>query len=136
MIRRPPRSTLFPYTTLFRSLATVFLDKIHIDDPVGAVPVHLANGIWGTLAVGIFGRKALGLARDGLLHGGGFTQLKIQALGVVTAALFVGIVMFVVFKLIDKFIGLRVSREEELKGLDITQHGMESYAGFEIYTTK
>ncbi|HDZ76695.1 MAG TPA: ammonium transporter [Candidatus Omnitrophica bacterium] len=117
-------------------LATVFLDKIHIDDPVGAVPVHLANGIWGTLAVGIFGRKALGLARDGLLHGGGFTQLKIQALGVVTAALFVGIVMFVVFKLIDKFIGLRVSREEELKGLDITQHGMESYAGFEIYTTK
>ncbi|MCD4779626.1 MAG: ammonium transporter, partial [Candidatus Omnitrophica bacterium] len=61
-------------------VGTVFLDKIHIDDPVGAVPVHMMNGIWGTLAVGVFGRKSLGLARDGLLHGGGFTQLGIQAL--------------------------------------------------------
>ncbi|MFH1459395.1 MAG: ammonium transporter [Candidatus Omnitrophota bacterium] len=117
-------------------LGTVFLDKIQIDDPVGAVPVHAMNGIWGTLAVGIFGRKSLGLARDGLLHGGGFVQLGVQALGVFTTALFVSITMFIIFKTIDKFIGLRVSREDELKGLDISQHGMESYAGFEIFITE
>jgi len=117
-------------------LGTVFLDKVRIDDPVGAVPVHAMNGIWGTLAVGIFGHKALGLARDGLFHGGGFTQLGVQALGVFTVVVFVGGVMFVVFKLIDRIVGLRVSREDELKGLDITQHGMESYPSFEIFTTK
>jgi Amt family ammonium transporter len=118
-------------------LGTVFLDRIHVDDPVGAVPVHAMNGIWGTIALGIFGHKALGLARDGLLHGGGFTQLGIQALGVFTVVVFVISVMSVVFKFIGKLVGgLRVSREEELKGLDITQHGMESYAGFQIFTTK
>ncbi len=115
---------------------TVYLDKIHIDDPVGAVPVHAMNGTWGTLAVGIFGHKALGLARDGLLNGGGFTQLAVQALGVGTVIIFVAVVMFIIFKTIDKVIGLRVSREEELKGLDITQHGMECYAGFQIFTTQ
>lgn len=117
-------------------LATALLDKIHIDDPVGAVPVHAINGIWGTLAVGIFGHKALGLPNNGLLHGGGFTQLGIQALGVVTVVAFVCTVMFIVFKVIDKVVGLRVSREEELKGLDITQHGMETYSGFQIFTTQ
>lgn len=117
-------------------LGTVFLDRIHVDDPVGAVPVHMMNGIWGTLAVGIFGHKALGLARDGLLHGGGFTQLGIQALGVSTVVVFVFSVMFCVFKLIDKLVGLRISREEELKGLDISQHGMESYSGFQVFITK
>ena len=117
-------------------LGTIFLDKIRVDDPVGAAPVHMMNGIWGTLAVGIFGHKALGLAQNGLLHGGGFAQLRIQALGVFTVVVFVGGVMFTIFKLIDKFIGLRVSREEELKGLDITQHGMETYSGFQIFTTK
>jgi len=115
---------------------TVFLDKIRIDDPVGAVPVHAMNGIWGTLALGIFGHKALGLARNGLLHGGGFAQLGIQLLGVSSVVIFVSVVMFIVFKLIDKLIGLRISREDELKGLDITQHGMESYAGFQVFTTK
>ena len=97
-------------------VGTVFLDKIHVDDPVGAVPVHMMNGVWGTLAVGIFGHKALGLARDGLLHGGGFAQLGIQALGVFTViVIFVFTVMTIVFKLINKGVGLRVSREEELK---------------------
>ncbi|MFH1379447.1 MAG: ammonium transporter [bacterium] len=117
-------------------LGTVALDKLHIDDPVGAVPVHLMNGIWGTLAVGIFGRKALGLAGDGLLHGGGLSQLGIQALGVFVVVIFVMIIMYIVFKTIDALIGLRVSREDELKGLDISQHGMESYSGFQIFTTK
>ncbi|MFA6635602.1 MAG: ammonium transporter [Candidatus Omnitrophota bacterium] len=117
-------------------LGTVFLDKIHIDDPVGAVPVHMMNGIWGTLAVGLFGQEALGLARDGLFHGGGFTQLGVQALGALAVVLFVGAGMTVIFKTIDLAMGLRVSREEELKGLDISEHGMEAYAGFQIFTTK
>ncbi|MFH1791085.1 MAG: ammonium transporter [Candidatus Omnitrophota bacterium] len=114
----------------------VLLDKLNIDDPVGAVPVHGFNGIWGTLAVGMFGQKALGLANEGLLYGGGFTQLGIQLLGVSSVILFVVVSMGIIFKLIDKYIGLRVSRDEELKGLDIGEHGMESYSGFQIFTTQ
>lgn len=117
-------------------LAVVLLDWLHIDDPVGAVPVHAVNGIWGTLAVGLFGQKALNLPHDGLFYGGGWTQFGIQALGVGTVVLFIVVVMGVIFKLIDATIGLRVSREEELKGLDIGEHGMESYAGFQIFTTQ
>ncbi|MFH2145035.1 MAG: ammonium transporter [Candidatus Omnitrophota bacterium] len=117
-------------------MGTLFLDKIHIDDPVGAVPVHCMNGIWGTLAVGIFGHKSLGLARDGLLHGGGFAQLGVQALGVASAAAFVALTMTIIFKVMDRTMGLRVSREEELKGLDICQHGMEAYSGFQIFITE
>ena len=117
-------------------LGTVFLDKLLIDDPVGAVPVHMMNGIWGTLSVGIFGHQALGLSRDGLLHGGGFTQLGVQALGVGAVVVFVAAGMTLIFKLIDRSMGLRVSREDELKGLDISEHGMEAYAGFQIFTTK
>jgi Amt family ammonium transporter len=70
-----------------------------------------------------------------LIHGGGVTQLSVQALGIATVVVFVLAVMFVVFKTIDKMVGLRVSREEELKGLDITQHGMESYSGFQVFST-
>ncbi|MFH1479499.1 MAG: ammonium transporter [Candidatus Omnitrophota bacterium] len=117
-------------------LAVVILDKLHIDDPVGAFPVHGINGIWGTLSIGLFGQKALGLANNGLFYGGGFTQLGIQALGVLSVALFIVASMSIIFKLIDKTVGLRVSKEEELKGLDIGEHGMESYAGFEIFTTQ
>lgn len=114
----------------------VLLDKLRIDDPVGAFPVHGINGIWGTLAVGIFGQKALGLANEGLIYGGGFSQLGIQALGVFCVAGFILLTMGAVFKVIDSTIGLRVSREEELRGLDIGEHGMESYAGFQIFVTE
>jgi len=116
--------------------AVVVLDKLHVDDPVGAFPVHGVNGIWGTLSIGIFGQKALGLAGDGLLYGGGFAQLGPQLLGVAAAGLFVALSMGFVFKMIDLFIGLRVSRDEELKGLDIGEHGMESYAGFQVFSTQ
>jgi len=112
------------------------LDKLHIDDPVGAFPVHGINGIWGTLAIGLFGQKVLGLANNGLFYGGGFTQLGIQALGALAVAAFVITAMGIIFKLIDITIGLRVSRDEELKGLDIGEHGMESYAGFQIFVTE
>ncbi len=114
----------------------ILLDKIHVDDPVGAVPVHGMGGIWGTLSLGIFGQKALGLPRDGLLHGGGFAQLGVQALGTFAVALFVIGAMALVFKVIQAVMGLRVTREEELRGLDIGEHGMESYAGFQIFTTE
>lgn len=117
-------------------LAVILLDKLHIDDPVGAVPVHFVNGVWGTLAVGLFGKASLGIPTDGLLYGGGFKQLGVQALGVGAAVLFVALAMGIIFKVIDKIVGLRVTSEEELKGLDIGEHGIESYSGFQIFTNQ
>jgi len=111
------------------------LDKLHIDDPVGAVPVHGLCGIWGTISVGIFGRSNLGLANDGLIYGGNPLQLGVQMVGSAATVFSVTVAMAVVFKLIDLSIGLRVSREEELRGLDIGEHGMEAYGGFQIFST-
>jgi Amt family ammonium transporter len=113
-----------------------WLNRIQIDDPVGAIPVHGLCGVWGTLAVGLFGQAALGAPRDGLFYGGGFGQLGTQSLGVAACLSFTAIAMFVVFKAIDAVIGLRVSRETELRGLDLDEHGMESYGGFQIFTTE
>jgi Amt family ammonium transporter len=114
-------------------LGVVVLDRLKIDDPVGAFPVHGINGIWGTLAVGLFGQKSLGLAHDGLFLGGGFSQLGVQALGSAVTIGFIVLTMGGLFLLINKTIGLRVSRDEEMKGLDIGEHGIESYAGFQIF---
>lgn len=116
-------------------LGVVLLDKLHIDDPVGAVPVHGMNGVWGTIAIGIFGKESLGLISNGLVYGGGLKLFGIQLLGVSVVAAFILITMGIVFKVLDMTIGLRVSREEELKGLDISEHGMESYAGFQVFVT-
>lgn len=116
-------------------LGVTLLDKLKIDDPVGAFPVHGINGIWGTLAVGLFGKEALGLSANGLLMGGGMAGLKqlgVQALGVFSVAAFAFLGMGLIFLIINKTIGLRVNKEQELKGLDITEHGMESYHGFQI----
>lgn len=113
-----------------------WLDRLRIDDPVGAVPVHGLNGIWGTLAVGLFGQATLGAPNSGLFYGGGFKQLGIQALGTCSVAIFVVAAMWVVFKTIDALVGLRVSEVEELQGLDIGEHGMESYSGFQIFLTE
>lgn len=114
-------------------LAVEFFDNVaKIDDPVGAVSVHMVNGIWGTLAVGLFSSGGDGVA-PGLFYGGGFTQLGVQALGVVTVAAYVLIVMFIIFKLIDKTVGLRVPAQIEIDGLDIHEHGLASaYSGFAI----
>ncbi len=109
------------------------LDKLQIDDPVGAFPVHGINGVWGTLSIGIFGKQALGLANNGFIYGGNPMQLGIQIVGSVSSVVFVIVVMGIVFKLIDLIVGLRVSREEELRGLDIGEHGMEAYGGFQIF---
>jgi len=106
----------------------LLIDKIRVDDPVGAVAVHGINGIWGTLAVGLFHSEL------GLFFGGGLKQLGIQAIGTFSCVAFTIGAMYIIFKLIDLTLGLRVSREEELKGLDIGEHGMESYAGFQIFS--
>ena len=113
-------------------LVTLFLDKIKVDDPVGAFPVHGVNGIWGTLSVGLFGQEVLGLKADGLLLGGGLTVFGTQLIGIVAIVLFVAVTMGIIFKLLDKTLGLRVSVEEEYRGLDIFEHGLESYSGFQI----
>jgi len=116
-------------------LGVELLDKLHIDDPVGAVPVHGMCGIWGTIAVGIFGRQSLGLANEGFIYGGNPMQIGIQMVGSVATVVFVLVTMGIIFKFIDVTIGLRVSREEELRGLDIGEHGMEAYGGFQIFST-
>ncbi len=99
--------------------------KFHIDDPVGAVAVHFGNGLWGTIADGLFNTEC------GLFYGGGFYHLGVQLMGVVAIAAYTAVVMFVVFKIIDATIGLRVTPEEEIMGLDITEHNLASaYADF------
>ena len=105
---------------------------IKVDDPCGAFPVHGLCGIWGTLTVGLWGRKSLGLTREGLFYGGGFEQLGIQALGAFASGLFVFLSMGLVFIAIKAVLGLRVDRMEEIRGLDMNEHGMESYTGFQI----
>jgi Amt family ammonium transporter len=113
-----------------------WMNRLRIDDPVGAVPVHGLVGVWGTLAVGIFGKASLGAPSDGLLFGGGFGQLGIQALGVSACMAFTAVSMWIVFKGIQATVGLRVSKETELRGLDLDEHGLESYSGFQIFTTE
>ena len=113
-------------------VAVEFIDiKLKIDDPVGAVAVHGVNGMWGTLAVGLF---ATGEGQDGvtgLFYGGGFEQLGKQALGVATVAAWTIVTMVIVFQIIKHTVGLRVTKEEEMKGLDITEHGLvNAYADF------
>ena len=114
-------------------LSVEFFDKIaKIDDPVGAVSVHFANGVWGTIAVGLFSNGGDGVGK-GLFYGGGFAQLGTQLLGLITVDVYVVVVMFIIFKIIDKTIGLRVPAEVEIDGLDIHEHGLASaYAGFSI----
>lgn len=112
-----------------------FCDYVaHVDDPVGAVAVHCLNGIWGTLAVGLFATDTVPENTvNGLFYGGGFTQLGLQCLGIVSVLAWTAATMFIVFKLIDKTIGLRVTEEEEIVGLDAKEHGLASaYAGFSI----
>ena len=110
----------------------------HVDDPVGAVAVHLVNGVWGTLAVGLFatdtapGFEVAGI-REGLFYGGGTGQLIKQLGGMAVTAAWTAVAIFLVFFLIRKLVGLRVSEEEEIMGLDSSEHGLPSaYAGFSI----
>ena len=109
-----------------------FFDKVaKLDDPVGAISVHGVCGALGTILTGLF---ADGVATEkGLFYGGGFHLLGVQALGVVTVAAYVAVIISVVFFIIKHTIGLRVSAQEEIEGLDISEHGLlTAYAGFEM----
>ena len=107
---------------------------IHVDDPVGAVAVHFFNGIWGSVAVGLFATTtAPECTLSGLFYGGGFELLGTQLIGIVAVLAWTAVTMFIAFKIIDKTVGLRVSEEEEIVGLDSKEHGLASaYAGFSI----
>jgi len=114
-------------------LAVEFIDKVlKIDDPVGASSVHMVNGIFGTLAVGIWGNVD-GVA-VGLLYGGGFHQLGIQALGAFSVAAWAGLTSVALFFAIKKTVGLRVTAKEELMGLDLGEHKSEAYPGFQFFS--
>ena len=119
--------------------------KLRVDDPVGAVAVHFMNGIWGTIAVGLFATDsapafaraisggANQIAGKGLFYGGGFKQLGIQLFGMLCTAAWTAVTITIAFLVIKKIFGLRVSEEEEITGLDVTEHGLPSaYAGFSI----
>ena len=113
-----------------------FLDiKLHIDDPVGAVGVHMANGIWGTIAVGFLANPDAPAGLRGLLYTGDAKLLGIQALGISSIALWTTVTMLITFYIIKKTVGLRASAEEEIMGLDLTEHGLpNSYADFAAAT--
>ena len=109
-----------------------FLDlKLHIDDPVGAIGVHLGNGVWGTLAVGLLANPSAPAGLNGLFYTGDITLFGIQLLGIIAILAWTTVMMTISFFVIKKTIGLRVSEEEEIKGLDSTEHGLPSaYADF------
>ncbi len=112
-------------------LSVIFIDRVlKIDDPVGAASVHGVCGVWGTLAVGLFNME------KGLFYMAGPAQLGVQLLGAGAAFVWAFGLGLVLFFLIKKTIGLRVSREEELSGLDVGEHGMEAYAGFQIFANQ
>jgi Amt family ammonium transporter len=101
-------------------LGIALIDKLKLDDPVGAVAVHLICGIWGTLAVGIFGAMA------------GFDQFLVQLVGVGIVGAFCVTTSFIILMIVKATTGLRVDKEEEINGLDLSEHGMEAYADFRI----
>lgn len=104
--------------------AVPFFDKLKIDDPVGAISVHLVNGVWGTLAVGLFNQE------KGLFYGGGITQLINQIIGIVSIGAFTIAFSVAAWFILKQTLGIRVTRDEELMGLDVGEHGMEAYTGF------
>ena len=137
-----PLRRLFGYATPYRGrlvaavagmlvvLSVLFFDKIQIDDPVGALSVHLTNGIWGTLSIGLFASQATpgGIDADGLFYGGGFGLLMNQFIGVLAVGAFTFGFALVVWGILKAVGGIRVSAEDEYRGLDMSEMGMEAYA--------
>jgi len=110
--------------------SVLFIDRVlKVDDPVGAVSVHGVCGLWGTLSCGLFNLES------GLFYGGGVKQLLVQATGAGAAFVWAFGLGIVLFWVLSKTVGLRVTAEEELKGLDIGEHGMEAYSGFQIFSS-
>jgi Amt family ammonium transporter len=110
-------------------LSVIFWDRLHIDDPVGALSVHLTNGIWGTLSIGLFATTQApgGIDRNGLFTGGGFGLLGRQLIGVIAVGVFTFVLSYIVWSLLKGFGGIRVEPEVEMAGLDISEMGMEAY---------
>ncbi|NIA29563.1 MAG: ammonium transporter [Actinobacteria bacterium] len=134
-----PCATVSPIGALFIGLiagilvvlSVIFIDHVlKVDDPVGAVSVHGVTGAFGTLSVGLFN------VEGGLFYGGGFKLLGIQAIGVLTGFVWAFGLGLLLFYIIKKTVGLRVTEDEELMGLDIGEHGMEAYSGFQIFSTQ
>ncbi len=113
------------FAGVFVDLAVVLIDKLKIDDPVGAIAVHGVNGFFGTAAVGVFAEE------KGLLTSGSFDFLWVQTLGVAVIAIFSFITTFIIFTIMKKTIGIRIKRREELAGIDAVEFGVESYTTFE-----
>ncbi|MEM1245343.1 MAG: ammonium transporter [Acidobacteriota bacterium] len=118
----------------------LFLERVlKVDDPVGAISAHGTCGAWGTLACGLFGAEAIvgaGDANTGLFYGGGAGQVGIQLIGIGAAFVWAFATGLILFFALKSTIGVRVSETEELEGLDIGEHGMEAYSGFQIFTTQ
>jgi Amt family ammonium transporter len=118
-------------------VSVLAFDRMRVDDPVGALSVHLVNGVWGTLAVGLFADSSVAPVagpQNGLFFGGGLTQLGLQALGVVAAGGSTFVVSLLAWGLVKGVMGLRVSAEEELEGLDIGEHGNVAYPDFVMHS--
>ena len=113
--------------------SVLFFDRIRIDDPVGAISAHLACGIWGTLAVGLFAQDqfASGTTGDGLFFGGGATLFFAQLVGVIAVGAFMFTASLLGWGLLKATIGIRVSPEEEMEGLDVGEHGIIAYPEFQ-----
>ncbi|UII28726.1 ammonium transporter [Fulvivirga maritima] len=120
-----------------------FERTLKIDDPVGAISVHGICGAWGTLAVGLFGERAIDVQywddtstiQDGLFMGGGFGQTWIQLVGIVSVMIYTFVAMFIVFFIIKKTVGLRASDAEQMEGMDLSEHGNLAYGGFLFEST-
>ncbi len=134
-----PCATVSPIGALFIGLiagvlvvlSVIFIDHVlKVDDPVGAISVHGVTGAFGTLSVGLFN------VEGGLFYGGGFKLLGIQAIGVVTGFVWAFGLGLLLFYIIKKTVGIRVTEDEELMGLDIGEHGMEAYSGFQVFSTQ
>jgi Amt family ammonium transporter len=118
-------------------LAVLFFDRIKVDDPVGALSVHLVNGVFGTLAIGLFADSSAAPVAgpaNGLFFGGGFGQLWAQLVGVVAAGAYTFGIAIVAWAIIRATMGIRVSPEEELEGLDYGEHGNQAYPDFQMVT--
>lgn len=114
--------------------AVLFFDRLQVDDPVGALSVHLVNGIWGTLAIGLFADASAAPVtgpHNGLFFGGGFTQLGVQLVGVLSVGAYTFVVAFLAWAIIKAVMGMRVTPEEEWEGLDLGEHGNIAYPDFQ-----
>jgi len=119
-------------------ISVITFDRLKIDDPVGALSVHLINGIFGTLSVGLFAKDGItGIATgNGLFYGGGLKLLIAQLTGIVAVGLYSFLIAMLIWFILKASIGIRVNKEEEVLGLDIGEHGQEAYPDFQSFITK